>query len=113
MRFMEIQFLKDAVDTVYQCRLAVMHTFIFEYYVEPSKETEKFSTNRNDLLAAVERLSGYLGGITNWDKLSKVKIDVQNLCTYSQSLRQVLIDSVHEGYSKAVEDGGWSLNEEE
>ncbi len=109
--FAKIPFLKDTVDTVCQCRLAVMHTYVLEYYYHHNL-TDRFFTVRKHLREDMERLSEFLRGITNLHTLFEVKFQVENLCTLGQSRRLVLIDYVHEGCSKREEDGGWTLSEE-
>lgn len=111
MSFLEIQFLKDAVDILCQCRQTLMYTYVFAYYVEPCNQVEIFVNNQNDLQSAVEKLSGVIERITDWDKLLGLKMDVKNQSVYCQGRRQVLVDHVDEGYCEGG-DGGWRFNED-
>jgi len=60
MSWVEVQFLKDAVNTLGECRQTLMHSYVFAFYLEQSVEKEIFEANQKDLENATETLSGYL-----------------------------------------------------
>ena len=60
MSWVEVQFLKDAVTTLGECRQTLMHSYVFAFYLEQSVEKEIFEANQKDLENATETLSGYL-----------------------------------------------------
>ena len=60
MSWVEVQFLKEAVNTLGECRQTLMYSYVFAFYLEQSVEKEIFEANQKDLENATETLSGYL-----------------------------------------------------
>merc|ERR1711994_716264 len=58
--WVEVQFPKDAVNTLGECRQTLMHSYVVAFYFEQSVEKEIFEANQKDLENATETLSGYL-----------------------------------------------------
>lgn len=58
--WIEVQFLKEAFDTLCRCRRTLMLTYVFAFYlkkVTTDSEVEIFETNQEDLQASTEKLS--------------------------------------------------------
>ncbi|PWZ00334.1 hypothetical protein BCV70DRAFT_226900 [Testicularia cyperi] len=60
MTWIEVQFLKKAVDTLTECRMTLKWTYCMAYYLARNNMTELFEDNQRDLERAVEELSGQL-----------------------------------------------------
>lgn len=48
LSWIEVQFLKKAVDTLTQCRMTLKWTYAFAFYLSRSNETVIFEVRRHD-----------------------------------------------------------------
>ncbi|XP_070504016.1 E3 ubiquitin-protein ligase ariadne-1-like [Chironomus tepperi] len=100
MSWIEVQFLKKAVDILCQCRQTLMCTYVFAYYLRKNNQSMIFEDNQKDLESATEKLSEYLERDITSENLSDIKQKVQDKYRYCEKRRKVLLDHVHEGYEK-------------
>uniref|UniRef100_A0A672P8P5 RBR-type E3 ubiquitin transferase n=1 Tax=Sinocyclocheilus grahami TaxID=75366 RepID=A0A672P8P5_SINGR len=100
MSWIEVQFLKKAVDVLCQCRSTLMFTYVFAFYLKKNNQSIIFENNQADLENATEVLSGYLERDISQDSLQDIKQKVQDKYRYCESRRRVLLQHVHEGYDK-------------
>ncbi|XP_022667404.1 potential E3 ubiquitin-protein ligase ariadne-1-like isoform X1 [Varroa jacobsoni] len=108
MSWIEVQFLKKAVDVLCQCRQTLMYTYVFAYYLSRNNQSAIFEDNQRDLESATETLSEYLEREITSENLHDIKQKVQDKYRYCEGRRRVLLDHVHEGY----ENDWWEYNEE-
>ncbi|ODM87368.1 Protein ariadne-1, partial [Orchesella cincta] len=106
MSWIEVQFLKKAVDILCQCRQTLMFTYVFAFYLQKTNQSVIFEDNQRDLESATEKLSEYLERDITSENLADIKQKVQDKYRYCDSRRQVLLDHVYEGYEKDWWDGG-------
>lgn len=107
MSWIEVQFLKKAVDILCQCRQTLMYTYVFAYYLRKNNQSVMFEDNQRDLESATEILSEYLERDITSENLADIKQKVQDKYRYCDSRRKVLLEHVHEGYEKEW----WVYNE--
>ncbi|XP_065363902.1 E3 ubiquitin-protein ligase ariadne-1 [Calliphora vicina] len=100
MSWIEVQFLKKAVDILCQCRQTLMYTYVFAYYLKKNNQSMIFEDNQKDLESATEKLSEYLERDITSENLADIKQKVQDKYRYCEKRRKVLLDHVHEGYEK-------------
>lgn len=100
MSWIEVQFLRKAVDVLCQCRETLMYTYVFAFYLKKNNQSLIFEDNQKDLENATEQLSEYLERDITSEILVDIKQKVQDKTRYCESRRQVLLDHVHEGYDK-------------
>jgi len=100
MSWIEVQFLKKAVDILCQCRQTLMYTYVFAYYLKKNNQSVIFEDNQKDLETATETLSGYLERDITQENLIDIKQKVQDKYRYCDSRRRVLAEHVHEGYDR-------------
>jgi len=100
MSWIEVQFLKKAVDILCECRRTLMYTYVFAYYLRKNNQCEIFEDNQRDLEQATETLSEYLERDICAANLVDIKQKVQDKYRYCDSRRKVLLLHVHEGYEK-------------
>uniref|UniRef100_A0A1L8DSV2 RBR-type E3 ubiquitin transferase n=1 Tax=Nyssomyia neivai TaxID=330878 RepID=A0A1L8DSV2_9DIPT len=100
MSWIEVQFLKKAVDILCQCRQTLMYTYVFAYYLRKNNQSLIFEENQKDLESATEKLSEYLERDITSENLADIKQKVQDKYRYCEKRRKVLLDHVHEGYEK-------------
>ena len=53
MSWIEVQFLKKAVDILCECRRTLMYTYVFAYYLKKNNESEIFEVNIETQLATL------------------------------------------------------------
>ncbi|XP_059474517.1 E3 ubiquitin-protein ligase ariadne-1 [Neocloeon triangulifer] len=107
MSWIEVQFLKKAVDILCQCRQTLMYTYVFAYYLKKNNQSVIFEDNQRDLESATETLSEYLERDITQENMADIKQKVQDKYRYCDSRRKVLLEHVHEGYEK----DWWLYNE--
>ncbi|KAJ6636514.1 E3 ubiquitin-protein ligase ariadne-1 [Pseudolycoriella hygida] len=100
MSWIEVQFLKKAVDILCQCRQTLMYTYVFAYYLRKNNQSLIFEDNQRDLETATEKLSEYLERDITSENLADIKQKVQDKYRYCEKRRNVLLVHVHEGYEK-------------
>ncbi|XP_050403800.1 E3 ubiquitin-protein ligase arih1 [Patella vulgata] len=104
MSWIEVQFLRKAVDVLCQCRQTLMYTYVFAYFLRKNNQSIIFEDNQKDLEIATEQLSEYLERDISSEMLHDIKQKVQDKYRYCESRRKVLLDHVHEGYEKDLWD---------
>jgi len=102
MSWIEVQFLKKAVDILCECRRTLMYTYVFAYYLKKNNESEIFEDNQKDLENATETLSEYLERDISATNLVDIKQKVQDKYRYVDNRRKALLAHVHEGYERDV-----------
>ncbi|XP_065316151.1 E3 ubiquitin-protein ligase ARIH1-like isoform X2 [Gordionus sp. m RMFG-2023] len=107
MSWIEVQFLKKAVDVLCQCRQTLMYTYVFAYYLKRNNQSLIFEENQKDLESATEKLSEYLERNITQEDQAEIKQKVQDKYRYCEGRRKVLLQHVHEGYEKDL----WDYNE--
>ncbi|EFA12717.1 Protein ariadne-1-like Protein [Tribolium castaneum] len=100
MSWIEVQFLKKAVDILCKCRQTLMYTYVFAYYLKKNNQSVIFEDNQKDLERATELLSEYLERDITQENLVDIKQKVQDKYRYCDGRRKALLDHVHEGYEK-------------
>ncbi|CAG7833712.1 unnamed protein product [Allacma fusca] len=100
MSWIEVQFLKKAVDILCQCRQTLMYTYVFAFYLVKTNQSVIFEDNQRDLESATEKLSEYLERDITSENLADIKQKVQDKYRYCESRRKVLLEHVYEGYDK-------------
>ncbi|KAL7632109.1 UNVERIFIED_CONTAM: hypothetical protein RMT77_017581 [Armadillidium vulgare] len=100
MSWIEVQFLKKAVDILCECRQTLMYTYVFAYYLRKNNQSVIFEDNQRDLETATETLSEYLERDITQENLADIKQKVQDKYRYCDQRRRKLLEHVHEGYDK-------------
>ncbi|XP_058795446.1 E3 ubiquitin-protein ligase arih1l-like [Phymastichus coffea] len=105
MTWVEVQFLKKAIDTLLICRQTLMYTYVLLFYLKKNNQTDIFEANQQDLEHATEVLSGYLERDIVDENLADVKQRVMDKYVYCEGRRQILIKHIREGF----ENDWWIL----
>ncbi|EPY52732.1 hypothetical protein SPOG_02052 [Schizosaccharomyces cryophilus OY26] len=103
LSWVEVQFLKNAVDTLFDCRQTLKWTYAFAYFLVRNNQTEIFEDNQRDLELAVENLSELCESPTLDKMLSSYKQKVLDRTVYVRSRRDVLLDDTARGLA----EGRW------
>ncbi|KAH8314717.1 hypothetical protein KR074_011808 [Drosophila pseudoananassae] len=100
MSWIEVQFLRDAVDVLCQCRTTLMYSYVFAFYLRNNNQKIIFEDNQRDMEMATEKISECLEREITVKNLYEVKQKVLDLSHYCQKRRNVLLCHVREGYEK-------------
>ncbi|XP_037083230.1 E3 ubiquitin-protein ligase arih1-like [Pollicipes pollicipes] len=100
MSWIEVQFLKKAVDILCSCRVTLMYTYVFAYYLRKNNQSTIFEENQKDLERCTEVLSEYLERDITQENLVDIKQKVQDKDRYCDGRRRALLEHVHEGYER-------------
>jgi ariadne-1 len=109
MSWIEVQFLRKAVDTVVQCRMTLKWTYAFAFYLAKNNHTEIFEDNQRDLEMAVEQLSELLERPIDEETVVGLKQNVLDRSVYVNSRREVLLTDTANG----LQEGRWKFVDEE
>ena len=82
MSWIEVQFLKKAVDVLCECRQTLMFTYVFAFYLQKNNQSMMFEDNQKDLENATEKLSEYLEREITGDNIVDIKQKVQDKSRY-------------------------------
>jgi len=108
MSWIDVQFLKKSLDTLFECRRTLMYTYAFAHYLKKNNHSTMFEDNQRDLESATEQLSEYLERDIDDENLFDIKLKVLDKYKYCDSRRKILLAYVHEGYEK----DWWEYTEE-
>ncbi|EEB06492.2 hypothetical protein SJAG_01533 [Schizosaccharomyces japonicus yFS275] len=100
LSWMEVQFLKNAVDTLCICRQTLKWTYAFAFYLKRDNQTEIFEDNQRDLEIAVENLSELCESPFTPEDVASFKQKVLDRTVYVKSRREVLLDDTVRGLSE-------------
>jgi len=98
MSWIEVQFLKKAVDVLCECRQTLMYTYVFAYYQVKTNHSLILEDNQRDLERATEALSECLEREITSENIKDIKQRVQDLYRYCAGRRKILLEHVREGY---------------
>lgn len=105
MSWIEARFLEKAVQTLKECRITLMYTYAFAFYLKKTNQAIIFEENQNNLEDATEKMSYFLEqelDIGESSDVATIKAHVVNKQRFCDSRRQALILHVHEGYEKGL-----------
>lgn len=73
MSWIEVQFLRKAVDVLSECRRTLMYTYAFAFYLQKDNQSVIFEENQRDLEHATEQLSEFLERDLDHENLVSLK----------------------------------------
>ncbi|KAF9163293.1 hypothetical protein BGX20_001374 [Mortierella sp. AD010] len=103
LSWIEVQFLKNAVDALTSCRMTLRWTYAFAFYLVKDNMTELFEDNQRDLEVAVEALSELLEKPIEKEKIAELRQQVLDKTVYVGVRREVVLDDT----AKGLVDGRW------
>uniref|UniRef100_A0A915DE65 Ariadne domain-containing protein n=1 Tax=Ditylenchus dipsaci TaxID=166011 RepID=A0A915DE65_9BILA len=81
----DAQYLLKAVDVLRECRMIMMYSYAFAYYLQKNNSSEIFEANQNNLEMATEKLSHLLENKLDNVDLTKLKQEIQDCYRYVDS----------------------------
>ncbi|KAG0306584.1 hypothetical protein BGZ98_002103 [Dissophora globulifera] len=106
LSWIEVQFLKKAVDVLTSCRMTLRWTYAFAFYLTKSNMTELFEDNQRDLEVAVEALSELLEKPIEKEKIAELRQQVLDKAVYVDGRREVVLEDTARGLA----DGRWEFH---
>ncbi|VIO95341.1 ubiquitin-conjugating enzyme E2-binding protein 1, putative [Brugia malayi] len=97
MSWIEVQFLRKAVDVLSECRRTLMYTYAFAFYLQKDNQSVIFEENQRDLEHATEQLSEFLERDLDHENLVSLKQKVQDKYRYVEQRRTTLLKHCAEG----------------
>lgn len=104
LSWIEVQFLKKAVDVTVQSRTTLKWTYAFAFYLKNTNETELFKDNQRDLEMATEQLSGLLDQPLEVGKIADLRQAILDKSVYVKLRREILLEDT----AKGLQDGRWT-----
>ncbi|KAI9309327.1 hypothetical protein BJ944DRAFT_173160 [Cunninghamella echinulata] len=105
LSWIEVQFLKKAVDITVQCRMTLKWTYAFAFYLARTNETAIFEDNQRDLEMATEQLSELLEKPLEKEKIAQLRQAVLDKTVYVKHRREILLEDT----AKGLLEGRWSF----
>ncbi|KAI8580899.1 hypothetical protein K450DRAFT_235123 [Umbelopsis ramanniana AG] len=105
LSWIEVQFLKKAVDTLTQCRMTLKWTYAFAFYLSRTNETVIFEDNQKDLEMATEHLSELLEKPLEREKIAELRQNVLDKTVYVKQRREILLEDT----AKGLLEGRWTF----
>ncbi|KAI1312250.1 hypothetical protein EDD11_003007 [Mortierella claussenii] len=106
LSWIEVQFLKRAVDVLTACRMTLRWTYAFAFYLARDTMTELFEDNQRDLEVAVEALSELLEKPIEKEKIAQLRQQVLDKAAYVASRREVVLEDT----AKGLAEGRWEFH---
>ncbi|CCL98184.1 uncharacterized protein FIBRA_00178 [Fibroporia radiculosa] len=106
LSWIEVQFMKKAVDEVIKCRTTLMWTYGMAYYLERGNEKELFEDNQRDLERAVEELSELIESPFDPEVIKALRQKVTDKTVYVQKRNEIVLEDTAKGFT----DGRWTWN---
>lgn len=95
--WIEVQYLKKALDVVVECRQTLKWSYAFAFYLDKCNHTELFEQNQSDLEMAVENLTELIETPINMQEIKNHKQLVLNKHVYVQQRREIMLKDTAEG----------------
>jgi ariadne-1 len=97
--WIQVQFLKDAVEVLLKSRQTLMWTYGFAFYLARNDNATKiFEDNQKDLEMAVEALSGMLETDISAENAADLRFKVLDKTEYVNRRREVLLTDTAQGH---------------
>ncbi|VDC04085.1 unnamed protein product [Peniophora sp. CBMAI 1063] len=106
LTWIEVQFLRRAVDEVVKCRATLKWTYAMAYYLSKGNVKELFEDNQRDLEKAVEDLSELLEQPLEPESVPSLRQKVTDKTVYVSRRNEIVLEDTARGYL----DGRWKWN---
>ncbi|KAF9483117.1 hypothetical protein BDN70DRAFT_874165 [Pholiota conissans] len=106
LTWIEVQFMKKAVEEVDKCRMTLKWTYAMAYYLAKGNEKDLFEDNQRDLEKAVEDLSELLESPIEAENIPTLRQQVTNKTVYVQKRNEIVLEDTAVGFL----EGRWKWN---
>ncbi|KAE9394687.1 hypothetical protein BT96DRAFT_1022402 [Gymnopus androsaceus JB14] len=98
LTWIEVQFMKKAVEEVEKCRMTLKWTYAMAYYLVKGNEKDLFEDNQRDLEKAVEDLSELLESPIETENIPTLRQKVTDKTVYVQKRNEILLEDTATGF---------------
>ncbi|EDR12004.1 uncharacterized protein LACBIDRAFT_246915 [Laccaria bicolor S238N-H82] len=106
LTWIEVQFMKKAVEEVDKCRMTLKWTYAMAYYLAKGNQKDLFEDNQRDLEKAVEDLSELLESPIEAENIPTLRQQVTNKTVYVQKRNEIVLEDTANGFV----EGRWKWN---
>jgi len=106
LTWIEVQFLKKALDEVLRCRMTLKWTYAMAYYLEKDNAKELFEDNQRDLEKAVEDLSELMESPIEPETIPTLRQKITDKTVYVQKRNEIMLEDTANGFR----EGRWEWN---
>jgi len=106
LTWIEVQFMKKAVEEVDKCRMTLKWTYAMAYYLAKGNEKDLYEDNQRDLERAVEDLSELLESPIEPENIPSLRQKVTDKTVYVQKRNEIVLEDTASGFL----DGRWKWN---
>ncbi|KAF7325537.1 RBR-type E3 ubiquitin transferase [Mycena kentingensis (nom. inval.)] len=106
LTWIDVQFMKKAVEELDKCRVTLKWTYAMAYYLARGNQKELFEDNQRDLERAVEELSEMIEGPVDAEGVPALRQKVTDKTVYVQKRNQIVLEDTADGFL----DGRWTWN---
>ncbi|OCH88626.1 hypothetical protein OBBRIDRAFT_757801 [Obba rivulosa] len=106
LSWIEVQFMRKAVDESVRCRGTLKWTYSMAYYLEKGNEKELFEDNQRDLERAVEELSELIESPIDPEVIMSLRQKVTDKTVYVQKRNEIMLEDTARGFL----EGRWTWN---
>lgn len=106
LTWIEVQFMKKAVEEVDKCRTTLKWTYAMAYYLGKGNEKDLFEDNQRDLEKAVEDLSELLESPIEAENIPTLRQQVTNKTVYVHKRNEIVLEDTALGFL----EGRWKWN---
>ncbi|KAJ3966704.1 hypothetical protein EV361DRAFT_832400 [Lentinula raphanica] len=106
LTWIEVQFMRKAVEVVERCRSTLKWTYAMAYYLAKGNEKDLFEDNQRDLEKAVEDLSELLESPIESENIPVLRQKVTDKTVYVQKRNEIVLEDTATGF----QDGRWRWN---
>ncbi|KAK7037516.1 hypothetical protein VNI00_011008 [Paramarasmius palmivorus] len=106
LTWIEVQFMKKAVEEVEKCRMTLKWTYAMAYYLAKGNEKELFEDNQRDLEKAVEDLSELLENPIEAEEVAQLRQKVTDKTVYVAKRNEIVLEDTAQGFA----EGRWKWN---
>ncbi|KAJ7803758.1 hypothetical protein B0H14DRAFT_3091932 [Mycena olivaceomarginata] len=106
LTWIEVQFMKKAVEELDKCRTTLKWTYAMAYYLAKGNQKDLFEDNQRDLERAVEDLSELLESPIEPENIPTLRQKVTDKTVYVQKRNEIVLEDTAEGFL----EGRWAWN---
>ncbi|KAH8916591.1 RING finger domain-containing protein [Atractiella rhizophila] len=100
LSWIEVQFMKRAVDTLGKCRATLKWTYAMAFYLKRTTQTELFEANQSDLEHAVEQLSELLEKPIEAENIPQLRQETTDKTVYVEKRNETMLSDTAGGFQE-------------
>ncbi|KAJ2096217.1 hypothetical protein GGI16_004937 [Coemansia sp. S142-1] len=107
LAWIDVVFLKNAVDVLTDCRAALKWTYVLAYYMVSDNQKVLFENNQSDLEMATEQLNELVEDPSSLTGIGDIKRKVLDMTHYVKARLDTLLTDTYQG----LQEGRWKYED--